>query len=332
MNFVVHAPSNIALVKYMGKIPQSRNLPENGSLSLTLSHLSTWMELRAEQGTSPSVKWRWEEGVPTGAPQGALAPELNDKARARMEGFMTELLTQWGWSGEVRVRTANTFPASSGIASSASSFAAATLACARVAGKSLKPRELSKLARQGSGSACRSLSGPLMLWRGEDAQPVPMAKDLLSGAWHSVALVSTRQKTVSSSEAHIRVKTSPLWNGRVERAELRLAACVDAIHQGDWAKLAQETWREAWEMHSLFHTAEHPFTYWEPETVALLKWLEPWTQRGERSAWVTIDAGPNVHVISRDAEFRAAWRQKCGELKLALLWDAPGVGPLGSAQ
>jgi diphosphomevalonate decarboxylase len=244
-------------------------------------------------------------------------PALSEAGRAkaichaeRVRERLPQLLGTVGLASDpgsfaLEFRSANTFPEASGIASSASSFAAITLGTA-LAGAAdsaafaaaydshesgpLLKHALAALSREGSGSSCRSFEGNFVAWEGEGARAVPSALGALA---HFVVLISAEAKAVSSSDAHARVKSSPLWTGRVERATARFKRVADACARGDWHAVSRETARESWEMHSLFHTSETPFTYWKPGSLEALEWLA--AQAGEPI--VTMDAGPNVHVI-----------------------------------
>jgi diphosphomevalonate decarboxylase len=147
---------------------------------------------------------------------------------------------------------------------------------------------------------------------------------------HFVVVVSAGEKKVSSSEAHLRVKTSPLWEGRVERVTDRFEKTRAAIEAGDVAAVSKLAWGEMWEMHSLFHTSDDPFTYWEPQTIEALQFFGEFLGSQNPVGCppiVTLDAGPNVHVLVPAAE-RLAWRErlvaKFGQGRL--LEDSQGTG------
>jgi len=334
------APANIALVKYMGKSDPGTNLPANGSLSLTLDSLCTVAEAvaRVPSGARAEGALTWVPELPrlAGAP-GADddrfgVPDLGEAEAARigahlrrLEAAAPEALRPFGISIrrglELELRSANSFPHGAGIASSASSYAAITLACLGAMAEggvaSMAPllaredrfrRTLSSLSRTGSGSSCRSFFGPWAIWSGSAAARIdsslPELRDL-------VVVVDGGRKAVSSGEAHRRVASSALWAGRPGRAEVRLARLVAALSSGDLAEVARLSWAEAFEMHSLFHTSEPPFTYWEPGTLAVLRWLEPQVREGASGAppIVTLDAGPNVHVLVPAPE-AAGWESR----------------------
>jgi diphosphomevalonate decarboxylase len=129
-----------------------------------------------------------------------------------------------------------------------------------------------------------------------------------------VLLAGREEKEVSSSEAHKRVLTSPLWAGRTSRAEARVAQVEQFLREGDWNGLTRLVWQESMEMHSLFHTSEPPFTYWLPRSLEIIRGLSRYISDGVGPAalpspLVTMDAGPNVHVLVPENS-AAAWKRE----------------------
>lgn len=336
---LAYAPSNIAWVKYMGKLDASegKNLPENPSLSMTLDGLRTWVSVGEGAGVS---SWVAESPIPED-PR-AQVPTLKPEGQARILAHADHVARALparlpGWRfravGPLELRTANTFPAGAGIASSASSFAATTLAVAAwLSGETVRLRDalkerdpvvtraLSELAREGSGSACRSIEGPFTIWEDRSARTIPSRLPALT---HFVILLSRNEKEVSSSQAHARVKASALWPGRVDRAASRARKLRVAIEAGDFAACAKIAGEDSREMHELFHTAKPPFSYQTEESRAALKelaWIEP-------TALFTMDAGPNIHVTvpaAQDAVWREHLHSRFGAERL--LEDTPGAG------
>jgi diphosphomevalonate decarboxylase len=321
----VQAPSNIAVIKYMGKTDASVNLPANPSLSLTLDSLCTMTELELTPAARFELDW---EGVSEMGGRALRPLPLKDKDRPKMERHFRRVLEHFGApiTGRWFVRTGNAFPAGAGIASSASGFAALTLAIAAVIGRHAAPRgELAALSRQGSGSSCRSFEGPWVQWDEADAQAVESGLDPLSDL---VILIEESEKAVGSSEAHQRVRTSPYWSGRVERAKSRLAQIRSSLIEGDWKNFSSTCWQEAMDMHELFHTSGPSFSYLKPQTREVLAWLETiGAHRGDVKIGVTLDAGPNVHLLipQRDEAF---WLDKIEERfpKNQVLVDRQGAG------
>ncbi|MBI3534669.1 MAG: hypothetical protein HY072_04195 [Deltaproteobacteria bacterium] len=241
------------------------------------------------------------------------------------------------------MRSCNTFPQATGIASSAAAFAALTMAVIKLGlfltkqdqeNKLLLDKEFQrfivKLSRCGSGSSCRSFYGPWVRWGKDSVEPIvskmPEMVDL-------VLLVNSAPKKVSSTRAHELVKTSQLWDGRVKRANDRVQKIVQAIQTGDTDTVSQIAWQEMWEMHSLFHTCERPFTYWDGRTIEILKWLECYVNGEKKGSTtlpiVTSDAGANIHVLVPKTE-AGAWLELIkNKFSDTVLQDVQGRGVFG---
>lgn len=351
---LARAPANIAFIKYMGKQEGLANFPANQNLSLTLNHFQTWVEMGLESNPfgSSFLEVRWDPLLPQLLSQDSFVfvPELNEDQKKRVGGFLQgiesglhRLLQGVGLETHpvtrFWIRSANTFPAGAGIASSASSFAAITLAFAgllcvdpvrfeaELRKKGRLRSGLAQLSRQGSGSSCRSFGGPWVKWMGESidfdlTHRLPPLVDF-------ILLVDPSPKKISSSEAHRRVLTSPLWEGRCDRANRRVREFEEGLFRGDLTRLAQLAFIEAMEMHSLFHTSQPSFTYWQPKTVQILRWVsEQFESDPSFKPLVTLDAGSNVHVVvpSVEVEF---WRDCLVKQfnDIPLLQDIQGDGP-----
>lgn len=293
MFWFAQAPSNIALIKYMGKKGQ-QNLPANASLSYTLDALLSTVQLEKQPGKTDY----WEPLITPGADEPL---HLSAAAQARFLKHLAFLKLEFGYSGAFILRSTNNFPLGSGLASSASSFAALTkcavLALSELTGQELPALEKqAALSRQGSGSSCRSFFAPWALWRDDTVQRIDFPyKQLI----HQVILVDHREKKVSSSEAHARVLTSPDYGGRSARAETRLKLLENAFEAQDWASAYQICRDEFEDMHHLFATCEKPFSYITEESRVLLNSLQDfWEAKGD-GPLVTMDAGPNIHLLYR---------------------------------
>ncbi|MBX3022441.1 MAG: diphosphomevalonate decarboxylase [Bdellovibrionales bacterium] len=290
------APSNIALIKYMGKSESSSNRPANTSLSYTLENLRTFVTI--EEGESG---WQPLPGYPE--------LQLSEKGRLKFLNHFERLWSTWNLSGSYLIRSANNFPSDCGLASSASSFAALTLAAYELA-RRLRPElnvtlaELSRLSRLGSGSSCRSLFSPWAVWRNEGAEAV----DLPLRLEHAVVMVEDGHKAVSSSEAHLRVTSSLIYEGRPARAEHRLEALRGALAEvargskPAWHEAYELCWSEFWDMHALFETSRPAFGYMNAGTLRCLNHMRHiWQSTGD-GPLVTMDAGPNVHLLFRQEQ------------------------------
>jgi diphosphomevalonate decarboxylase len=305
MFWFAHAPSNVALIKYMGKKDATKNIPDNPSLSYTLEELFTTVQLEH----NPGKEDYWE---PLNTP-GSLQFTLPLSGQKRFLEHLAWIKMHFQYPGGFVVRSTNNFPTSSGLASSASSFAALTK-CAVTAICELTKRSLptvleqAQLSRQGSGSSCRSFYAPWALWQNDTVEAVEFPYTTLL---HQVVIVSHDEKKVSSSEAHNRVKTSPFYAGRPERAETNLRLLVDAFNTKDWALAHTICWDEFQDMHKLFETAEQPFTYRNENSLEVLRSVQAFAEKKGDAPLVTMDAGPNIHLLYRQdqAELARVFKQ-----------------------
>ncbi len=300
MHWLAQAPANIALIKYMGKKDEHSNLPDNSSLSYTLNNLLSTVKLE----TNPSKKDIWE---PLNIP-GAAEFQLSKEGQKRFIDHLARIKNHFGYVGGFLVQSSNNFPHSSGLASSASSFAALTK-CAVLALSELTQKPLltideqAQLSRQGSGSSCRSFYSPWALWKEDEVKAIDLPyKHLI----HQVIVISSKEKEVASSEAHKRVKTSPLYSSRTTRAEDNLKILMRALHAEDWSSVYQVCWREFQDMHNLFNSCDKPFTYMTENSLSLLSILQKqWNKIGDGPI-VTMDAGPNIHLLYRPDQVEIA--------------------------
>jgi diphosphomevalonate decarboxylase len=314
---VAVASPNIALIKYWGNRDEALRLPANGSISMTLGGLETVTEVAfdtARASDSLSLNGR---------------PASPDDL-ARVSEHLNLIREMAGLRAGARTRSRNNFPSGSGIASSASAFAALTLAGAQAAGLSLDARSLSRLARRGSGSACRSIFGGFVEWRAgsgdEDSFAEPLAP---AGHWplvDLVVIVSRRRKPTGSTEGHALAATSPLQAARVVDASRRLAECREAFRARDFSRLAAVIEHDSNLMHAVMITSRPALLYWSPETVRLMGTIVAWRSAGLEICY-TIDAGPNVHCLcTAQAAGRAARRLSRLPGVLQVLRCPPGNG------
>ncbi|MBX3033513.1 MAG: diphosphomevalonate decarboxylase [Bdellovibrionaceae bacterium] len=275
----------------MGKVEGTGNRPTNASLSYTMNHLVTEVSIAALPKEATEDRWR-----PLVKP-GFGAPALSETGRAKFLNHFRFLKETWGVPGFHEIASANNFPSDCGLASSASSFAALTKAAARAFGRGESAEELSRLSRRGSGSSCRSFFSPWALWREEGAESVD---DLGFGdLLHAAVVVSAGMKQVSSSEAHRRVLSSPKFAGRPERAEQRLRELMSALREKNWAEAHRVTWDEFVDMHELFETSQPAFGYRNRASKDVVDACRHiWSFKND-GPLVTMDAGPNVHLLFR---------------------------------
>lgn len=289
------AHSNLAFVKYWGKRDASMNIPLNNSISMNLSAASTRTTITFDRD------FQQDRVLLEGQP-------VSDKFSARVSQHLDRVRTVAGVQTFAQVETANTFPASTGFASSASGFAALSLAAAAALGLDLTERELSILARRGSGSACRSIPAGFVEWQAgtqtDDSFAVQVAP---ADHWAIVdvaVLVTAEEKSVSSSDGHILALNSPFWEARAGILPQRLDRVRRAILERDFATFGREIEAEAMSMHAIMLTSEfeserawHPgIFYWTPGTLRLLMAAQQWREDG-LDVYFTLDAGPTVHLM-----------------------------------
>jgi diphosphomevalonate decarboxylase len=287
------ACANIALVKYWGKRDAARNLPAAGSLSLTLDALTTVTTVRFDEALLADQMQLGGEPAP--------APAL-----ARAGTFLDRVRALAGISSRAAIDTVNHFPTASGLASSASGFAALALAATRAAGLALDGPALSRLARQGSGSAARSIYGGFVRMDagsrddGDDAYAHPIAAPELAARVRMIVceVGGGAPKTHGSRDAmeHC-AETSPLYDAWIALVPRDLAAAEDAVKMGDLAALGTLAEANALAMHASAIAARPAIIYWQPATLAALAEVRALRAAG-RSAWATMDAGPHVKVLT----------------------------------
>lgn len=300
MQWFAQAPANIALIKYMGKKDPETNTPANPSLSYSLDNLRTNVSLELNAGKQDV----WESLTILGTEPLILSTA----AQERFLKHLARLKSYFNYTGSFVVRSSNNFPHSSGLASSASSFAALTK-CAALALSELTHRSLpsietqAALSRQGSGSSCRSFFSPWSLWDDETVTPIQLPYMHLS---HEVIVISKDEKDVSSSAAHKRILTSPWYAERGNRAQQNLKLLLNAFTKKDWAAAYQVCWKEFQDMHQLFATCEQPFSYMTDKTTTALNTLQDLWHRDGDGPIVTMDAGPNIHLLYREDQSEMA--------------------------
>lgn len=282
------AGANIALTKYWGNADDSLRIPANDSISITLDRART----------VTTVVFR-----PDLAEDEVVVDELrlSGAARERVVRHLDLFRERAGVSWRAQVVSRSNFPAGTGIAASASGFAALTLACAAALGLNLSPRDLSLLARRGSGSAARSVFGGYVLLHTGTQDEEAFAEPLYPPDWWEicdlVAVVSRTEKPVSSGEGHRLAPTSALHRARVARVTELNRRILDALARRDFAALGEAAEEDALLMHAVMMTSRPSLLYWLPETVMLMHRVHAWRREGI-PAYFTIDAGPNVHILT----------------------------------
>jgi len=281
------AHPNIAFIKYWGNRDAALRLPENGSISMNLEELST----RTQVTFDPNL------------PQDIFDLNGHRQSNSASQRVIAHLNLMRGLRGvgtKAYVKSENNFPIGAGIASSASAFAALTVAGIRALGIELHERDLTRLARRGSGSACRSIPAGFVEWyRGSndmDSYAVSIAQPDHWDLSDLIVIIDEKHKSVGSTEGHELAKTSPLQPARVADADKRIERCRDAIQNKDFELLAETIEMDCNMMHAVMMTSTPSLFYWTPATLEIISAVRAWRKTGIPAAY-TIDAGPNVHVI-----------------------------------
>jgi diphosphomevalonate decarboxylase len=285
------AHPNIAFIKYWGNRDDALRLPANPSLSMNLGDLYTTTTVAFDKTLER------DEFVIDDRPAG-------EAAFARVSGHLDLVRRRAGTKAHARVVSRNNFPAGAGIASSASGFAALTVAACAAAGLELAEPELSALARRGSGSASRSVPGGYTEWLMGRGNATSFARSVAPpDHWDLrdvVVVVSREHKTVGSSRGHGLAAGSPLHKARVAAAPDMLAACKRALLARDLESMGTLIEQDAVLMHAVMMSSRPPLYYWTPATMAVIQAAQVWRAAGI-PVFFTIDAGPNVHLICQAA-------------------------------
>ena len=289
------AHANIAIVKFWGVLDADLNLPLNDSLSLTLDQADTVVTVEF----SPHVA---EDRVEL---DGLPAPDL---ARQRVVRHLDRLRALAHEGAPARVAARSTFPAATGLASSASLFAGLTVAGLAALGISTDRRTASTIARLGSGSAARSLPGGWAYWQAAARHEDSYAFQFRPADWWPLrdvlVIVSEEPKESPSLAGHLAAPSSPCHAGRLGAVGEHLALARTALEMRDLALLGRVAEEEALLLHAVAMTARPPALYWHPATVEVLRQVRRWREEG-RPVYYTLDAGPNVHLLT-DAEHAPA--------------------------
>ncbi|HXF85951.1 MAG TPA: diphosphomevalonate decarboxylase [Anaerolineales bacterium] len=281
------AHPNIAFIKYWGNRDSALRIPANGSISMNLEGLFT----RTTVSFQPSLPF--DELIINGH-------EVTGAALERVSAILDIIRSMANLSDRAEVITENNFPSSAGIASSASAFAALALAGSKAAGLDLSERDLSRLARRGSGSASRSIPGGFVEWQAgsgdEDSFAFSIAPPDHWELVDCIAVVSASRKKTGSTEGHLLAPTSPLQAARVADAPRRLEICRRAILERDFESLAHIVELDSDMMHAVMMTSTPALHYWKPASLEIMEAVRTWRAEGIHACY-TVDAGPNVHVI-----------------------------------
>ena len=334
------SPSNIALIKYWGK--HGRQLPNNPSLSFSLTEAHTDTSISYETREYKSDECSLEfyfEGKP------------NEAFKLRLTSFLNSILDFFPMLGylDLQIESSNSFPHSSGIASSASSMSALALCLCSIEQELFGPtttdeflKKASYISRLGSGSACRSVYGGFCIWGGQESDPLYTddhavgfddVHEIYQKLHDDILIVSAKEKLVSSSVGHQLMETNPYAQVRYENAEQQLVRLKEHLTSGDIMAFGKIVEEEALSLHALMMCSDPSFILMEPNSLKMIEEIRAHRAETGNPIFFTLDAGPNLHVIYPDnikGEARAFIEEKllplCEDGRH--IYDHIGTGPV----
>lgn len=303
--FSWECPSNIALVKYWGK--HGRQLPMNPSVSLTLKNCHTTTKIHCEPA-SPN------QAIAVSFKLGSTEnPSFGQKISQFLESIRAELPFLGNYA--YNIQSDNSFPHSSGIASSASGMGALALCVCSLAeaeGYVFKSQmdfyqRASYYARLGSGSASRSIYAPWAVWGNtpttvgsSDLYAVPVSRNVHT-VYHNlndvVLIVDAGVKKVSSRAGHALMNDNRFAKTRYEQAHDNMARVLEALETGDLELFTEVVEEEALTLHALMMTSKPSFILMKPQTLAVLEAVRDFRTATKVPICFTLDAGANVHLL-----------------------------------
>jgi len=310
-NIKWESPSNIALVKYWGKF--GRQFPRNASISFTLNNAksitSCKYEFLSEIQKEIQLDFKFEG-------------KHNDAFANKIKKFFASIEDIFPWIHQVKfeIESENTFPHSTGIASSASAMSALALCLCSINEKVKSQLHItdqkdyfqlaSFVSRLGSGSASRSVYSELALW-GEHTEIEGSSNDYAIPYGHKVAevfknyhddilIVSKTEKSVSSTAGHALMESNPYAASRYSSANNNLSALLKSMEQGNLEVFIDIVEREALTLHAQMMCSSPSFILMEPNTLEMIKRIQAYRKETKVPVCFTLDAGPNIHLLYPD--------------------------------
>ena len=298
------SPSNIALVKYWGK--RGKQLPQNPSISFTLSECRSETFIGYEKADSFGFKFFFEG-------------KENPAFGAKIEKFLLDNQEFFPFINQLhlKVESRNTFPHSSGIASSASSMSAFVMCLLEIenqlVGKTeMDLRKASYFSRLASGSAARSIFPKMALWgateayeSSSDEYTVPLENDIhpiFKTYRDSILIVSSETKSVSSRAGHGLMEGNPYASARYAQANANIKNLLPALKSGDLETFINITESEALQLHALMMCSNPSFILMKPNTLRIIEAVRNFRNETQVPLCFTLDAGPNVHLLYPESE------------------------------
>jgi diphosphomevalonate decarboxylase len=308
------SPSNIALVKYWGK--KEDQIPENPSISFTLDHCKT----------TTTLSFSKKESTNEFSFDVFLDGEKKDSFKSKIETFFKRIENYLPFLKDYhfKIETSNTFPHSSGIASSASGMSALALCLVSIEkefnvilneskeSQAFFNKKASFLARLGSGSACRSIEGDLIVWGTH--KEIDGSSDLYGIKYpyevhpnfknyqDTILLVDKGEKQVSSTVGHNLMYNHPFANRRFEQAHENMSKLINIFKNGDVDAFLKIVESEALTLHAMMMTSMPYFILMKPNTLEIINKIWAYRNKTDSKVCFTLDAGANVHVLYPENE------------------------------
>ncbi|MCG8332651.1 MAG: diphosphomevalonate decarboxylase [Chitinophagales bacterium] len=303
------SPSNLAIIKYWGK--HGRQLPRNPSISFTLdeAYTETTLSYEPKKGVDQGIDLTF---LFNGLPNEAFAKKVKTFLESIVDIF--PFLRQLKWT----INSSNSFPHSSGIASSASSMSALALCLCTLEDNlfdTLKDdnafrQKASYIARLGSGSACRSIFAGLSMWgemgeveNSSDFYAIPVedkVHDIFKTYHDAILIVNQGEKSVSSRAGHALMEGNPYADKRYQQARQRLHNLLLALQNGDVEAVGNILEAEALTLHALMMASNPPYILIKPNTLTLIDKVKSYRKDTGHPLYFSLDAGPNLHLLYPD--------------------------------
>lgn len=290
------AHSNIALIKYWGRSKDhdpNLNIPLNDTVSMTKYGLTDGIHLQTQTTIEFSSEYDKDMVIVEGQ-------EVTGRHFERIIRVIDHLRAMATIDYKFKMMSQNDFPTQAGLASSASAFAALTAAAADALGSKFSRKELSKIARLGSGSAARSIYGGFVYCYAGNSHDTSFAEQICSHDCFDIntviAIVDTGKKDITSDEGHYLAHTSPFNKIRIHKSQQQAKEIRKLILDNDFDKVGQIAEANCLYMHTVMMTSQPSLFYWQPTTLSIIKAIQKLRREG-LPCYFTVDAGPNVHCL-----------------------------------
>jgi diphosphomevalonate decarboxylase len=286
---IAYANANIALVKYWGKSNEELNIPIVPSLSMTLNNF----------GSTSSIKKNYEDKLILNG------QNKNDDSFIRLKKFLDYIRKTYRITDHFLIESSNNIPTKAGLASSSSAYASISLAINNLLSLNLDEKNLSILARIGSASAARSITGKISILYGgniksEESYSETITNQQLSDLVVLIAVCDEAPKKISSRDGMNNALSSPFFNKFVKESHTDLKEALSSIKTGNFVSLGKITQYSTIKMHSVMWTSNPCINYWIPKSLEVVKKVQEIQDNLGFICFFTLDAGPNVKIFCQE--------------------------------